>query len=73
MRAQRTVESHGNYWLASGEAYGRTVLAEGPTRDEAIKQWVSAVADRQAREQAVLDGRRAQRRVNSFILGEWLP
>lgn len=68
---QRTVEPQSSrgrdYWLASGEAYGRTVLAEGQTRDEAIKEWIRAAADRQARQQMQVDGRRALSKVLNFI------
>ncbi len=63
----RTVESQGNYWLASGEAYGRPILAEGIDRPEAIKNWVSAAAERQAEVMAVESGQRAFNRVMGFI------
>lgn len=48
----RTVEQHsdrsGNYFIAAGEAYGRQIVAEGETRDEAVKSWTQAAAERQA-------------------------
>jgi len=48
----RTVEHHtdrgGRYWLAVGQAYGRTILAEGATRSAAIKTWTQGAAEYQA-------------------------
>lgn len=57
----------GVYWIASGEAYGRMILAEGQTRAEAREAWISAAAERQAREQMAIDGRRALNKVLNFI------
>jgi hypothetical protein len=59
----RTVEQHadggGSYWLASGPAYGRMILAEGETRSEASLSWVRSAAERQAKIQAMeIRGRR---------------
>ncbi len=57
----RTVEQHadgrGAYWLAAGPAYGRTILAEGETRQQAVRSWTQAAAERQAK-LMVIRGRR---------------
>lgn len=53
------------YFLASGRVNGRQVLAEGDTRREAMQEWATAAAERQARE----DGRRAYDRAMSFLRG----
>lgn len=51
MIAKRKIECHEDhgrlYWLASGDAYGSMLLAEGSSRDEAIKAWTQMAADRQ--------------------------
>lgn len=50
MIVARTVEPQvGGYWLAAGEAYGRTILAEGETRVEAVQAWTRSAAERQAK------------------------
>ena len=51
------------YFLASGRVNGRQVLAEGDTRREAIQEWTTAAAERQAR----IDGQRALDRVKNYL------
>lgn len=52
-----------SYFLASGRVAGRQVLAEGDTRREAIEEWTTAAAERQA----LIDGRRAYERFLNWL------
>lgn len=54
------------YWLASGTVQGRTVIAEGRNRGEAVRAW-AAIAN--ARNVHCLPPRRR----HSFNAQEWMP
>lgn len=46
MKVQPQITAHadyiGGYWLASGRYNGRTIVAEGQSRQDALFQWIYA-------------------------------